>query len=480
VLLVPALGGPERKVADVSRGTVRGPSVSDSEDIIGHELTWSADGNWLVTADRGSSLTEPYALFLISIETGEKHKITSPPAQILYGDSGPAFSPDGRTLAFTRIVDAGIRDLYLLAFSDKLEPLGEPRRLALPNRDALSPTWSADGREIIFSDGRLLWTVVASAIGRTVEPQKVNVDEGTEPAISLRGRRLAYTRQFFHSSIGRIALSGANNSERDKAIAARPLISSTRDDGAPQYSPDGKRIAFVSGRSGNGEIWVCDSDGSNAVQLTSFGGPYLDRAQWSPDGEWLTFDSTAAGDWDIYVVGANGGKVQRMTTDPANDGNPSWSRDGRWIYFDSARMGQPQIFKIPANGGAAIQVTRDGGFAPLESAAGKFLYYTNSLFATSLWKVPVEGGQATKVLDGLSTFHDLAIVATGVYFVPKAAGSTVQFFSFATNKISSVATLDKPLDIGEAGLAVSPDNREILYTQFDQAGSELMLVENFH
>src|SRR4029077_20432032 len=123
-----------------------------------------------------------------------------------------------------------------------------------------------DGREIIFSDGRLLWTVVASAIGRTVEPQQVNVDEGTEPAISLRGRRLAYTRQFFHSSIGRIALSGANNSERDKAIAARPLISSTRDDGAPQYSPDGKRIAFVSGRSGNGEIWVCDSDGSNAVQ----------------------------------------------------------------------------------------------------------------------------------------------------------------------------------------------------------------------
>ena len=67
-----------------------------------------------------------------------------------------------------------------------------------------------------------------------------------------------------------------------------------------------------------------------------------------------------------------------MTTDPANDGNPSWSRDGRWIYFDSARTGEQQVWKIPADGGDAIQVTRDGGFAPLESPDGKFIYYTKA------------------------------------------------------------------------------------------------------
>jgi len=151
----------------------------------------------------------------------------------------------------------------------------------------------------------------------------------------------------------------------------------------------------MSERSGQPEIWVCDSDGSNAAQLTSFAGPQVTTPRWSPDGGRIAFDSDAAGEYDIYVVGANGGKPQRMTTHPANDGNPSWSRDGRWIFFDSARTGEQQVFKIPANGGEAIQVTRDGGFAPLESPDGKFLYYTKALAATSLWRMPVEGGRTT-------------------------------------------------------------------------------------
>src|SRR5439155_14044786 len=70
------------------------------------------------------SLREPFALSLLSIETGEKRKLTSPPAQLI-GDISPAFSPDGRTLAFSRCIDYGLSDLYLLAFSDGLRPTGE-------------------------------------------------------------------------------------------------------------------------------------------------------------------------------------------------------------------------------------------------------------------------------------------------------------------------------------------------------------------
>ena len=69
-------------------------------------------------------------------------------------------------------------------------------------------------------------------------------------------------------------------------------------------------------------------------------------------------------------------------------------------------------------------------------------------------------------------------------FVPTrntASGSSIQFLSFATNKIRAIANFDKPLDNpgGFGGVSVSPDGRRILYTQFDQAGGELMLVENF-
>src|SRR5206468_3207621 len=98
---------------------------------------------------------------------------------------------------------------------------------------------------------------------------------------------------------------------------------------------------------------------------------------------------------------------------------------------------------------------------------------------TNLWKMPVEGGQASKVLDGLSAYINLAIVDSGVYFIPmlNAPGPTsIQFLSFATNKISNIATLERPLGVG---LAVSPDGKWILYSEVEQSGSELMLVENF-
>jgi eukaryotic-like serine/threonine-protein kinase len=485
LLLIPALGGPERKVAEISQ-------VPLSPALPGPYLAWSPDGNWLVVSDRASP-REPFGLFLLSIENGEKRRLTSPQAQ-LAGDSGPTFSPDGHTLAFSRTVDSFLSDLYLLPLSTGLTPTAEPRSLSFENRDAASPTWTGDGRDIVFSSMSFgessLWKIAASgSVGRPPELERltslgVNV---LGPTISRHGHRLAYVHVFFHSAIWRIPTpvsqsSGDGGSPRP-ANRASPVISSTRNDNGPQFSPDGKKIAFMSDRSGSPEIWVCDSDGSNALQLTSFGGPQVTTPRWAPDGTRVAFDSNAAGEYDIWVVGANGGKAQRMTTHPANDGNPSCSRDGRWIYFDSARTGEQQVLKIPAEGGEAIQMTQGGGFAPLESPDGKFLYYVKSLMNTTVWRMSLDGGQPSKILEGLSNYLSLTIVQSGLFFVPAretGAGFTLQFLNFATNKIRPVANSEKPLYRGGlGGLLVSPDGRWILYTQFDQAGSELMLVENF-
>src|SRR6266699_4658891 len=138
VILIPALGGPERKIAEMSK---------ERPELPGPYLAWSPDGNFLVISDR-DSLTGPFALFLLSIETGEKRRLTSPPAQ-LSGDSSPAFSPEGRTLAFSRNTDSGLGDLYLLAFSEGLKSAGEARRISFENRGAATPAWTADGREIV-------------------------------------------------------------------------------------------------------------------------------------------------------------------------------------------------------------------------------------------------------------------------------------------------------------------------------------------
>jgi Tol biopolymer transport system component len=111
MLVIPALGGPERKVGEVW--------IERSQDLTGPYLAWGADGNSLVVIDKDSYTERPFALFLLSIETGEKRRLTSPAGPLL-GDSGPAVSPDGRTVAFTRSVEAAVSDIYLLALSEQL------------------------------------------------------------------------------------------------------------------------------------------------------------------------------------------------------------------------------------------------------------------------------------------------------------------------------------------------------------------------
>src|SRR5262249_30872935 len=156
---------------------------------------------------------------------------------------------------------------------------------------------------------------------------------------------------------------------------------------------------FVSDRSGTFEVWVCNSDGSHAAQVTSMGGSATGTPRWSPDGEHITFDSNRDGNWDIFVVAASGGKPRRLTDQPTSEAIPSWSRDGNWIYF-CRQTGAPQIWKAPAQGGVDVQVTHKGGFVAFESPDGRFVYYTKSEEGTEgLWRMPTEGGEETQVLD---------------------------------------------------------------------------------
>jgi eukaryotic-like serine/threonine-protein kinase len=144
---------------------------------------------------------------------------------------------------------------------------------------------------------------------------------------------------------------------------------------APQYSPNGKQIAFDSDRSGVHGIWVCAADGSNATELLSPVGAVAGTARWSPDGQRVAFDFNPEENTDIYVIRASGGKPIRLTNDPARDEAPSWSRDGKWVYFASLRTGRWETWKVSATAGEAVQVTRSGGDTAFESPDGHFVYY---------------------------------------------------------------------------------------------------------
>ncbi len=276
------------------------------------------------------------------------------------------------------------------------------------------------------------------------------------------------------------------------AQPAKPIASSTRNDDAPRYSPDGKRIAFVSDRSGNQAFWVWDSEGHNAFSLPSDG--KVGAHNWSPDGQRITFDFFASGYWNIFEMSAEGGVPRQLTFEKSNNARPSWSRNGQWIYFGSDRGGDWQVWKIPSTGGLAGQVTRRGGFVALESPDGKFLYYSKDFLPVhgspiaGLWRMPVEGGEEARVIKtlevGLGGYWD--IIDKGIYFVEKGSDNlalappmVLKFLSFATGRIKEIAPLERELLYWNQGLSASPDGRWVLYQDGERQGSDIMLVENF-
>lgn len=468
--LIPALGGTERKVVDVF--PYRAPFRGNSQYV-------APDGKFLAVADKNSQ-EEPLSIYLVSIETGEKRKVTEPSAGIS-GDSYPAFSPNGKTLAFIRSSSRATTDLYLLSLDG-----GALRRLTFDSTSILGLAWTSDGREIVFASTRggsiySLWRIPAT--GGTPE-RLPTIGQGViSPAISRQGNHLAYTQTLDDLNIWRVEWDAAG-----RAGAATSLISSTLDDNGPDYSPDGRKVVFASNRSGGFGIWICDRDGANPAQLIDRGPHLTGTPRWSPDGRWIAFDSRSndagrEGNADIYVISVEGGQPRRLTSEPAEDVAPSWSRDGKWIYFGSTRSGNMQIWKVPAEGGQATQVTKQGGFEGFESMDGKLFYYAKGRSVPGIWQAPVMGGEETPLLDHHKAgyWRFWAVTQKGIYVATanEPARPVIEFFNFATRKVITIATLDKPLSPSAPGLSVAPNGRSLLFAQMDQSGSDLMLVENF-
>jgi hypothetical protein len=126
-----------------------------------------------------------------------------------------------------------------------------------------------------------------------------------------------------------------------------------------------------------------------------------------------------------------------------------------------------------------VQVTRNGGLGPTTSPDGHFVYYAKGL---ELWRVRAGGGDEVRVLESAFDWSRYAVNADGIFFMParppmvKSIEHTIEFFSLADSRTRIVARLAKPPYLG---LTVSPDARRLLYTQIDQAGTDLMLVEDF-
>jgi Tol biopolymer transport system component/DNA-binding winged helix-turn-helix (wHTH) protein len=464
IYIIPALGGVERRVRETHW------QEDEFYQVFWYfgRLSWSPDGKLLAYSDR-TVANEPTSIFLLSLDSLEVRRLTSPQGSV--GDYNPAFSPDGRTLAFSR-GSQGMTSIYTAPLSG-----GEEQRLITGVQYGWGLAWTPDGRDIVFAragwlaDAGWLWKIPRAG-GQPVRLQFGQ--EGVEP--SIQGNRLAYARQTANINIWR--------RELNSLVSAGPsdrFIYSTRMESGPQFSPDGSKIAFESTRSGAYEIWMCRSDGTGAVQLTRLNSS-TGTPRWSPDGQQIVFDSRVSGNADIFVVDSRGGSPRRLTSEPSSEVVPSWSRDGRWIYFASDRTGSHEVWKMPSGGGSPVRVTHHGGFAAFESTDGRFLYYAKGLIVPGLWRIPTNGGEEVEIIPSLEAGHwgYWAVVENGIYYLDTTTTKPgIAFFNTTSHFTARIFDLENRPAIQAPGLTVSSSKGAILYTQLDALSRDIMLVENF-
>ena len=453
--LISPLGGGERKLAEVGIG----------------RLSWSPGGRNIAFVDRKSP-KDPSSIWSLSVETLEKKQVTFPDVSCV-GDSWPAFSADGRYLAFVRRFEEVRSALYFMDLRG-----GDPKLVTNYNSPD-QPCWTADSREIVFTT---LPDIGESALWRISgdggEPSRIPTRGESAYSPTVSRNRLAYVNLTYNCEVWRLELTG------EEAIKppSRPLFAWSSWEANPRISPDGSRIVFASNSSGSYEIWLSSADGTSPMKLTNMEARSTGSPNWSPDGKWIAFDSMKSGSSDIYVISAEGGPPRRFTTDAADHVVPTWSRDGRWIYFGSNRSGSWQIWKVPPDGGKAIQITSDGGMVARESPDGYVYYYGYyNLQKKGIWRVPTSGGEETLVLDRQIHPQRWDLTDRGIYFIDDGTKpwATICFYDFAARGITSLAPVSN--DPGyrvHNGLSVSPDGKWLVYTGGIYS-PDIMLIDNF-
>ncbi len=416
----------------------------------GRNPNWSWDGARLVF-ERG------YALWTANSDGGDQRKVEGvPPTDLLLADRMPAFAPGGSLIAFFQKAKGPMGDYWVIPTAG-----GQARRLTSDDSLGGAPTWTPDGRFVVFPSQRAgsmtLWKVPVA--GGEPQPVLLSAGEDTDPEISRDGRQLIYTNT--RNSFTVTLTDPANGQQKDLYQSRTPLVD-------PSFSLQGDRIVFFGFAEGGGvHLYTVNSDGGSPTQLTRGKEQQNIHPQWSSDGSAVYYYqqrpsmsfrkfSLRDGSSTELIQGwewasQNGGKVdpegRRIIYTRLDQGNPvatmirdietgrnttfrmllrqpRWSRDGEFIMGVDVQSGNWSLADVvlcPFDVGPCSKVAR--GYSPHWSSDGSLVYFyraSDLRDGEQLWSITRDGKGEKHVadlrpLDPIGDFFDVSLTGQIVW-----------------------------------------------------------------
>jgi Tol biopolymer transport system component/DNA-binding winged helix-turn-helix (wHTH) protein len=423
-------------------------------------LDWSPDGRTIAYGDSTSG--EARSIMLLDVETGVRRPITR--SDSWRGDGKPAFSPDGRRLAFVR--DAGL-GLSRILVVDLANP-ETPRVLTGRPEEIRGLDWDPSGAALIYSarsgDRFSLWRIG----DRGSAPQPIPTEGGDlfSPSVSAGGVLVAEAVER-DSDIWRARADGQG---------AAPFIRSTRDDFDPAQAPGAGQIAFASARSGSSELWLAEPDGANPRQITRLGRSQVGGPIWSPDGRRLAFRARLGGYAAVYLVPSAG----RTPALIAGGGNRhhiplGWGRTSQVLFIASGSGLSWTVVWRDLGSGRSRELNavpaRLAGVAP----DGQSVYLITEDGAKLTW-VPVGPGKAQEfALPGYLRAADAMRSSGGHFhiFVPAPGGTTIYRLKLAGSRLAFDRVALVP---GYGQISFSPNEASLLFTKDRESSNDVVLM----
>jgi Tol biopolymer transport system component len=319
IIIIPAEGGPEREIREIR-----------ILEIPAHSwLAWTPDGMQIAFAS-ASLETGRSTLFLMRLSDGKVRSLVVPPDGTI-GDSSPAFSPDGTSLAFVRWSLPSSSSLLVQKLGTDYQPSGNSVTVPGTGRRVDTPVW-ADNRRLLFAEGQRIqeWESGAAV-------QQIYVSVAQLQGLAIAGNddsgtaRLVTAQNIVpETGIRKIPLRAAGEMDGPPVLLSGFLNDSSN----PDYSNDGKHVVFIWEQGGNSELWIADADGTNAKPLTTMAAKLIAVPRWSPDNQHVAFYATVTDQPQIYIMDTqDSAEPRQVTHETPGCILPTWSLDGKYLYF---------------------------------------------------------------------------------------------------------------------------------------------------